>query len=163
MKRYIILILCAVLVLWILSASNCADADYPNIAGTWDVTMTKAGTTCLFDEDLTVYLIAVITQSGGSGKITLYYAEDVNMETQIITYNYTLQTDGTIKILETVNYNVWEDGFPAGTTSAMSADGTISGTTLNMTFAETVTVPLINEAIPEYVCTRSGTIKGTKR
>jgi hypothetical protein len=162
MKRHIIIILCSILLIWILSASNCADDEYPNIAGTWNVTMTKTGTTCIFDEELTVLLTAVITQSGGSGKITLYYAEDTDLETALITYNYTLETDGTIKILETATYNVWEDGFPAGTTSAMSVDGTITETTLTSTFAETITVPLVEEVVPEYVCTRTGTINGTK-
>jgi hypothetical protein len=158
------MILLMIMVLVLFIHSDCKDDKYPDLSGTWQVVIETTGTTCLFDDDLIDNYTVIIEQTNGNGTITIYDLDDTNLTTYLIRYNFTITTDGAIKIAETAEYNP-AYGLPDGVssaTSSMNASGTASSTSISMTYNETVTANLIDGPVPQYVCIRTGNITGSK-
>lgn len=93
------------LLLFSIGCKKDEELEYPDIEGTWNLTLNFTSNTCP-DSDGNVNLVIVV-QSGeikDSGQIQIFLASNTNCPEWIV--NYTLTTDGTLAVNE--SGSIWD-------------------------------------------------------
>lgn len=159
LKRLMILlvIIGVILVFFSCKKSSVDELTYPDIAGTWTWVFTFTTNTC--GDETQETSIVVVTQNEGSGTGTVYDGEDTNLTCPMITFNYTMDTNGNMTINETVDFDpnqCLEDGSPPGTTISINMTLAATNTAINGDF----TFVMAAEGVE---CQQIGTCAGTKQ